>query len=163
MAPFQATAGIARLRHRDPAVAMAIVALQRVAYRAEAELIGYPALPPLNESPAHIMASEERFYGITSRGRLIALISTETSGESLTICRLCVAPDCSRRGHGERLVRHVLNDADGPTLVSTAEANAPAVTLYRKLGFAPERVWTTPEGLALISLRHSGTDAVRKP
>lgn len=163
MSPFHAAAGIARLRHRDPPVAMAIVALQRIAYRAEAELIGYPALPPLKESPADIMASDESFYGVTTRGRLIALISTEQSDGSTTICRLCVAPDCSRRGHGQRLVRHVLTGADGPTLVSTAEANAPAVTLYRKLGFVPERVWTTPEGLALISLRHSAPDGASKP
>jgi len=149
---------IAVLRHGDPVVAQAIVALQRRAYRIEAELIGYPALPPLRESPADIMVSAEQFQGITSRGRLAAVISTDRAGETTTICRLCVAPECARRGYGTRLVGHVVRTARGPLLVSTARANTPAVGLYLKLGFETHREWTSPDGLALVTLRHSGVE-----
>lgn len=135
---------------------MAIVALQRKAYKPEAELVGYPDLPPLKESPADIIGSADRFFGIASRGRLAAVISTEDKDDDTLISRLCVAPDCARRGYGLRLVRHVLEMAPGPVLVSTARANAPALGLYRKLGFDTCREWTTPDGLALVTLRHAG-------
>lgn len=156
MTPFPASPNISRLRHEDPVVAMAIVALQRNSYRLEAKLIGYPDLPPLKESPADIMGSTDKFLGIASRGRLAAVISTEETGETTIISRLCVAPDCARRGHGLRLVRHVLELAPGPVMVSTAQANGPALGLYRKLDFETCREWITQDGLALVTLRHPG-------
>jgi ribosomal protein S18 acetylase RimI-like enzyme len=156
MTPFPATPDISPLRHNDPVVAMAIVALQRKAYKVEAELVGYPDLPPLKESPADIMGSNDKFFGIASRGRLVAVISTEDTSDATVVSRLCVAPDCARRGHGLRLVRHVLDLAPGPVTVSTAQANAPALGLYRKLGFETCREWTTQDGLALVTLRHTG-------
>ncbi len=159
MTPLPSSPEIAVLRHADPVVAQAIVALQRRAYRIEAQLIGYPDLPPLRESPANIMGSAEKFQGITSRGRLAAMISTDGVGEATTICRLCVAPECARRGYGTRLVSHVLRTARGPVRVSTAQANSPAVTLYLKLGFETYQEWTSSDGLALVTLRHSGVEA----
>ncbi len=157
-ARFQQGPKIAVLNHRDPVVAQAIVALQRRAYRAEADLIGFPALPPLRESPADIMASAEIFLGITSRGRLVAAISTEPCTDSTAICRLCVAPECTRRGYAAGLVRHVLEEAPGEVVVSTARDNIPAIALYRKFGFEQERESTSGEGLALVVLRCRGSD-----
>jgi len=156
MTSLPASREISRLRHHDPVVAMAIVALQRKAYTVEAELVGYPDLPPLKESPADIIGSTDSFFGIATRGRLAAVISTEETGDNTNISRLCVAPDCARRGYGLRLVRHVLEMAPGPVTVSTAQANDPALGLYRKVGFDTCREWTTPDGLALVTLRHAG-------
>lgn len=161
MTSIPASRDISRLRHHDPVVAMAIVALQRKAYKVEADMLGYPDLPPLKETPADIMGSTDNFSGIASRGTLAAVISTEDTGDSTLISRLCVAPDCTRRGYGLRLVRHVLDLARGTVMVSTAQANVPALGLYRKLGFETCREWDTQDGLALVTLRHresSGTD-----
>jgi ribosomal protein S18 acetylase RimI-like enzyme len=156
MTPSPTSPEISALRHRDPFIAQAVVALQRRAYRVESELIGYPDLPPLKDTPTDIMTGTESFLGITSRGRLVALISSEHDGDTTIICRLCVAPESVRRGFASRLVRHVLKTAPGAVLVSTAQANIPATRLYRKLGFTTHRQWTTPDGLPLVSMRHPG-------
>jgi ribosomal protein S18 acetylase RimI-like enzyme len=138
------------LRHQEPMVAQAITALQRRSYRAEAELIGFPDLPPLKESPGELMQSREHFSGIRVRSGLVALIAVESSTAELVISRLCVAPDHTRRGLATRLVRHVMTDTDTRVVVETATANLPALSLYRKLGFTEAHRFRSKEGLELV-------------
>lgn len=147
------------LRHSEPMVAQAIITLQRRAYRAEAQLIGFPDLPPLRESPADIISSDETFHGLTGRSGLIALTAIQRSEDVTIISRLCVPPEHARRGHATRLVRHVLETSDHDVLVETAEANEPALRLYGKLGFQRCGKRLSPEGLGLVTLRFYREDA----
>jgi GNAT superfamily N-acetyltransferase len=138
------------LRHKEPMIAQAITALQRRSYRAEADLIGFADLPPLRESPAELMQSIERFFGIRTPSGLMALVAVEDSPGQVLISRLCVSPDHTRRGFATRLVRHVLADADAPVVVETAAANLPALSLYRQLGFSVAEPFKSKEGLDLV-------------
>jgi ribosomal protein S18 acetylase RimI-like enzyme len=150
---FGHSSDIAHLRHQEPTVAQAIVALQRRAYRPEADLLDFPGLPPLKESPADIIASVETFYGLTTQGRLIALAATEACPEGTVITRLCVAPGHVRRGHAARLIRHVVEQSRGPVKVTTAAGNHPAIALYEKCGFVIQERHDSYEGLKLVTLR----------
>lgn len=136
-------------------VAQAIVALQRRAYVAEAELVDFPGLPPLTVSPADIMNSVETFYGVAVRSGLAALVAIERDGQTTVVSRLCVAPDHTRRGHATRLLRRVMEDSHGDLVVTTAAANRPALALYGKLGFVVSGKASSPEGLGLVTLRLS--------
>jgi GNAT superfamily N-acetyltransferase len=151
---FTATQEISVLRHREPIIAQAIVALQRRAYQAEADLLDFPGLPPLKESPANIMASREIFYGLTSRTGLLAILATESMPDRVIISRLCVSPASTRRGYATRLIRHILGKTEQPVLVTTGAANEPALTLYRGMGFTDSEKHETVEGLKLITLKY---------
>ena len=151
---FTATQEISVLRHREPMIAQAIVALQRRAYQAEADLLDFPALPPLKESPAKIMASQETFYGLTARSGLLAILAVESESDRLVISRLCVSPTSTRRGYATRLMRHVLRNTRLPVLVTTGAANEPALKFYQGLGFTVLETHETAEGLKLVTLSY---------
>lgn len=146
---------VVTLLHREPAVAREIVDLQQIAYAPEAELLGFPRLPPLKESARDIMASDERFSGVRLRQRLAGMIATEGDVDPVRISRLCVAPQHARRGIATVLVRHVLTEATRDISVSTARANLPAVALYTGLGFVVTESHVSPEGLPLVTLTRS--------
>lgn len=156
---FTATQEISTLRHREPMIAQAIVALQRRAYKAEADLLDFPDLPPLKDSPADIMASQETFYGLTTRSGLLAILAVETHSDRLVISRLCVSPTSTRRGYARRLVRHVLGNTHLPVLVSTGAANEPALKLYQGTGFEVLEEHESREGLQLVTLRYKKAPA----
>lgn len=154
---FGRSSDVTRLRHQEPTVAQAIITLQRRAYRPEADLLDFPGLPPLKETPADIMASDETFYGLTTQSRLIALAAIEACPEGTVITRLCVSPGHVRRGHAARLVRYVIEQNRGPVQVTTAAGNYPAIALYEKSGFVIQERHHSSEGLELVTLRRPGT------
>lgn len=145
------------LNHRAPEIARDIVDLQRAAYAIEAQLVGFPDLPPLAEEPVDIMASNERFFGISRSGRLAGMISLEDGNKHAVITRLCVNPDLARQGIASRLVRHVLNCADTEVAVTTAQANFPAIALYESMGFFSTGTSPSREGLPLVILINDRT------
>ncbi|OAB40966.1 GNAT family N-acetyltransferase [Paenibacillus glacialis] len=115
--------------------------LQQVAYRLEAERIGFSDIPPLLDTYETLSQCGERFFGeVDEDGELqgaIAIIS-ETAG-TMTITRMMVQPACFRKGIAGRLIQHVLDyHVDTPLfIVSTGTRNVPAFTLYLKFGFIP--------------------------
>jgi len=132
-----------------------LLALQRLAYAQEAALINYPALPPLRESLDDLMRCGETVLACWQAGDLLAALGYECDDEALTICRLVVHPAHQRQGLAARLLAAVLQAADGvPVQVCTAAANAPALALYRRAGFIPQRHMLTPDGLALVLLQY---------
>ncbi|MBL8507691.1 MAG: GNAT family N-acetyltransferase [Chitinimonas sp.] len=141
----------------DALLAAELLQLQRLAYRQEAELIGYPDLPPLKEGLPELMESGETMLGWRVDGELQGAIGFIEDGDGILICRLVVSPAVQRRGVAVQLVNAVLDWVGAqPLRVSTAAANAPALALYAKLGFKPVRTSQTPDGLALVSLLHTG-------
>jgi ribosomal protein S18 acetylase RimI-like enzyme len=122
----------------DGEVAAAVLALQRRAYRVEAELIGVDGIPPLTETLAELQRSGETFLGAFVDGALAAVVSWKSDGQTLDIHRLAVDPGAFRRGVGRALVRAVLAMAttERRAIVQTGEANEPAKALYRSEDFA---------------------------
>ncbi len=127
-----------RLDLSDSTVARDVLALQRRAYRIEADLIGSDGIPPLTESLDELRRSGETFLGAFVDGVLAGVVSWKRDGDTLDIHRLAVDPAYFRRGIGAGLVRRA--EAAEPAalrvIVQTGAANEPAKTLYRREGFA---------------------------
>jgi ribosomal protein S18 acetylase RimI-like enzyme len=114
-----------------------VLEVQHAAYAIEAELIGYPQLPPAHETLAALQGCGEEVWLCEEGGELVGAVGLENvSDDELLIARLFVAPSAFRRGVGAALVRHALERAGGRRVrVGTAARNVPAVALYERLGF----------------------------
>jgi ribosomal protein S18 acetylase RimI-like enzyme len=116
-----------------------VLEIQHAAYAIEAELIGYPALPPAHETLAALQGCGEEIWLCEEEGELVGAVGLEHGEDELLIARLFVAPSAFGRGVGTALVQKALEVGRGKRIrVGTAALNAPALALYERLGF--ERV-----------------------
>lgn len=148
---------ITPLNTRDINIAKEILVVQRPAYRAEAEIIGFDGIPQLSDTEESIMACGETFLGFRSEGRLAGAIAYTEDEEGVEICRLIVHPDYFRKGIGRRLVGFVMEEAarGKKVKVSTGAANEPAIRLYKQFGFTErERIEIAP-GIFLTNMERS--------
>jgi ribosomal protein S18 acetylase RimI-like enzyme len=113
-----------------------VLAVQHAAYAIEAELIGYPDLPPLHETLAGLQATAEEIWLCSDGDALVGVVGLEHGEDEMVIARLFVAPAYFRRGVGSALVAHALAQAAGRRVrVGTGARNAPALALYERYGF----------------------------
>jgi ribosomal protein S18 acetylase RimI-like enzyme len=113
-----------------------VLAVQHAAYAIEAELIGYPDLPPLRETLAGLQSTAEEIWLCSEGDELIGVVGLEHGVEEMVVARLFVAPAWFRRGVGTALVEHALGQARGRRVrVGTGARNAPALALYERFGF----------------------------
>ena len=120
-------------------IAEAVVELQRVSYRIEADLLGARTLPALKESPRRLRKTTERFLGAYEGEWLVGAVSWKRSGGLVDIHRLVVHPERFRRGIAGALL-HALEQRHPDAerwIVATGEANEPARRLYERHGFKP--------------------------
>ena len=128
---------IQRLNLQEMDEAAELLALQKQAYRQEADLIGSDQIPPLHETLEALQQSTETFYGYILDGQLAGAISYKREGDLLDIYRMMVHPDYVRRG----IARAMLHFVEGcepdikRIIVSTGSLNTPARTLYERQGF----------------------------
>lgn len=163
-------------RPRDPVIAVLdltdfecrtqLLRLWRRAYQVEADLIGLDGFPPLLVSLDALAARPGTFYGAFREQRLLGAIEVEQlSPTMLQISALVVDPDHFRRGVARRLLQFVLDDLPTIVLVSTSPANAPALALYRSMGFRQTEPSASPHGVELCPLewRPSQTPEIPRP
>ena len=102
---------------------------------------------------ADIQQLDYIFLGYYDGEKLAGLLAYEESVSGRHISRLAVAPTAQRRGIARRLIAHVERRAPVPRelTVSTAVANTPAVTLYKRLGFTTRCRTYLPDGLVLVT------------
>ena len=113
----------------DDPLAERVVAIQQVAYRVEADLIGFDGIPPLHDTVSDVQTHRLKWLGSFDGETLAGVIAWSVDDGVCDIDRLAVDPGFARRGHGRRLVASVLTH---PTVVvSTGTANAPSATSLR--------------------------------
>ncbi|MDQ0495061.1 GNAT family N-acetyltransferase [Paenibacillus brasilensis] len=125
---------------KDDDIVSQIWCLQHLAYRLEAELIGFDEIPPLMDTFDTLKSCGESFYGWMEDDELLGALAVQSeSPGSLTLTRMMVHPDHFRKGIADSLMKHVLNEHRHIPLfiVSTGTLNTPAVALYQKHGFRP--------------------------
>lgn len=141
----------------DDATAAAVHRIGRAAYAVEAELIGFDGIPALRESLARMRAQDLHWVGAASAaGELAGFLAWEERADGgVGIDRLCVDPAWFRRGIASLLLRHALTELfpDRPVEVTTGAANAPAVTLYERLGFTRGADFSPAPGLRMASFQ----------
>lgn len=129
--------------------------LQHVAYRLEAEMIGFQDIPPLMDTMETLQNCGELFYGcMDDDGELLGAVAVaEEEKNTLTITRMMVHPDHFRKGIAASLMTYVLEQhADLPRyIVSTGTLNQPAMNLYMKFGFKPVEVIQIAPGVELTT------------
>jgi ribosomal protein S18 acetylase RimI-like enzyme len=102
-----------------------------------------PRLPfPLDvaQLPARIDFADARNYALWSADRLVAFGQVvPKSMRRAHLARIIVAPGARRLGHGERLIRLLVEQSHAQSLrrvsLNVEPHNAPAIALYTKLGF----------------------------
>lgn len=110
--------------------------IQKVAYRIEADIIDFDAIPALYEAKSDLRHSSETFIGYFVDDVLSGFLSYSQLGEVLDIGRLVVHPDFFRRGIAKALVQHIESIAGiKKVIVSTGAKNYPARQLYEKMGY----------------------------
>jgi ribosomal protein S18 acetylase RimI-like enzyme len=142
-------------RLTEPLVAAQIHAVALAAYALEAERIGCADFPPLHESLDDLRGSSDRCLVFQDGGRIVAALSFDDAAEPVVITRLVVRPTHLRRGIATALLGELERrlPAAARIAVTTAEANMPAVSLYRGLGYAPVGVSMAAEGISLVRFR----------
>lgn len=116
-----------------------ILALQRLAYRSEAELNGDWTIPPLTQTLAEIEAefAGKTFLKAVAGGRLVGSVRAAQVAGTCLIGRLIVHPDCQGRGIGTRLLSEIegrFPRADRFELFTGGRSRA-NIRLYRRLGY----------------------------
>lgn len=156
-----------QLDRGDPATAEAFAALQRVAYRVEADLIGTSALPALHETAGDVQATAGWLVGALEPdapglaavpwapaqcGRLAGAVSWVSDGEVVEVDRLVVHPAAFRRGIATLLLDEVDRREPGArgVVVATAAANLPARRLYERRGFTARGEEDAPGGVRIV-------------
>ncbi len=129
--------------------------LQHVAYRLEAEIIGFQEIPPLMDTIETLQNCGETFYGcIDADGELLGAVAVAKEEEdTLTITRMMVHPDHFRQGIAATLMFHVFEQYPHVPryIVSTGTLNQPAVNLYTKFGFNPVETVQIAPGVELTT------------
>ncbi|MTD14863.1 GNAT family N-acetyltransferase [Nakamurella sp. YIM 132087] len=146
---------IARLDPQLPGVGERLLGVQRAAYLVEAELIGDDRIPTLSETLDELRAARLSWTGaFDDDGVLVGAIGWSVAGDLIDVERLVVDPAAHRQGIGRRLVQVALDMAAGRGLtVSTGRDNAPALALYRSLGFRDVEDVEVVPGLWITRLR----------
>jgi anthranilate synthase/aminodeoxychorismate synthase-like glutamine amidotransferase len=116
-----------------------ILALQKRAFRIEAERYGDHTLPPLTQTLEEIEAQFEHQYVLkaTLKGEIIGSVRARMEAGTCHVARLVVHPDYHGRGIGTRLM-HALESAfdDAERFeIFTGDRSDPALHLYKKLGY----------------------------
>lgn len=146
----------------DDTTAAAVHRIGRAAYAVEAELIGFDGIPALRESLAEMRARDLNWLGAVSEGGELAGFLAWEDEDDGGVCmdRLCVDPAWFRRGIASLLLRHALAEVfPGRAVeVTTGAANAPAVTLYERLGFTRGADFSPAPSLTMASFRTRSQD-----
>ena len=117
----------------------AILVLQKLAYRSEAERYNDFSLPPLLQTLDEIRADFARmtFFKATAGKRLVGSVRSYVKDGTCYIGRLIVHPDVQNQGIGTRLLQSLeqyFNIAQRFELF-TGHKSEPALHLYHKLGY----------------------------
>lgn len=148
---------IKRIDITNPEKAFDVLMVQLLSYQAEAWLINYDWLPPLQDTLETLMACGETFYGCYMRGVLCGAISYKSDNRTIDIHRLMVHPDYFRKGIAQQLLCYLeqqMRDVDR-LIVSTASENKPAVNFYIKNSFKKIDNKVTTDGLSLVHFSKS--------
>jgi len=147
----------------DPADAPAILALQRLAYQAEARLYDEWSIPPLTQTLEELraefatLAVLKAMCGGELVGSVRAGLGTGPEADLCFIGRLIVHPERQRQGIGTALLRAA--EASFPSArrfqLFTGHRSAGNLRLYERMGYRPVRNEAVSPRLTLVFLERA--------
>jgi ribosomal protein S18 acetylase RimI-like enzyme len=139
-----------------PADAPAILALQRLAYRGEAELYREPALPPLTQTLDALLQEFDDHVILKAMlaGEMVGSVRGHQLANSWQIGRLAVHPAHQNRGIGSLLMEAIeqLSPAGCWCELFTGHLSTRNLYLYRKLGYREIRREPISDTITLVFL-----------
>lgn len=136
----------------EHSVAAQIHTVTLAAYALEAEQISCTDFPPLRETLHELQQSPDRFLVFQQFSTIVGVLSFAPDTDPLLITRLVVNPAHLRQGIATALLAHLeqMLPPAARLTVSTAQGNAPAVSLYQRLGYTITGISSSPEGISLL-------------
>jgi ech hydrogenase subunit C len=120
-----------------------ILALQKIAYRSQAEIYGDESVPALGQTLDQITAEFEKtiFIKAVVNGKIIGSIRGRREGDVAYISRVVVHPYFQGKGLGTRLIRQVEQELGDVRVFEayTGHQSAQNLHLYGKLGYREVR------------------------
>ncbi len=151
------------LAHHELPVAQKIHAVLLLAHAQEARLLQVNDVVPMARTPEDLQSSGDYFLGALLGDSLLGCIGLGPDDEpgQISIAALVVHPDHQRQGVARALMAEALRRGAGLVLsVATGAKNAPALALYRGLGFVEYRRGTLgPQALEIVKLRRAAPAA----
>ncbi|KML41193.1 GNAT family N-acetyltransferase [Cytobacillus firmus] len=127
---------IKEINIKDRKAAEQVLSVQLPAYKIEAEIIGYPDLPPLKDTANTLQITGETFFGYFTGKKLCGVVSFKQEKGVLDIHRLIVHPEYFRMGIAQELLNYIeRRPMIEKMVVTTGSKNTPAVNFYLKNGF----------------------------
>lgn len=139
----------------EPEDLQEILALQRLAYQSEAQLVGTDDIPPLRQTLAGLR--REMRAGVILKavedGRIIGSVRGQVRGNTLYIGRLFVHPDRQRGGIGTRLLSEMERICPHRRCeLFTSTRSEDNLRFYEKRGYRRFRTQEISDDLTLIYL-----------
>ena len=120
-----------------------ILALQKIAYRSEAELYGDDSVPALGQTMEEITVDFDRmiFLKAVVNGKIIGSIRGYREGDTAHISRVIVHPYFQRRGLATRLIKQIEQEVGDVRLYEgfTGHQSLRNIHLYEKMGYRQVR------------------------
>ncbi|WP_394579045.1 GNAT family N-acetyltransferase [Cytobacillus firmus] len=144
---------IKEINIKDRKAAEQVLSVQLPAYKIEAEIIGYPDLPPLKDTVNTLQITGETFFGYFTGKKLCGVISFKQEKGVLDIHRLIVHPEYFRMGIAQELLNYIeRRPMIEKMVVTTGSKNTPAVAFYRKSGFREVEKISINDSLTITAL-----------
>jgi ech hydrogenase subunit C len=123
-----------------------ILALQKIAYRSEAELYGSDSVPALGQTMEEITADFDRmiFLKAVVNGKIVGSIRGRRDGDTAHISRVAVHPYFQGKGIATGLIRQIEHEVGDVRVYEafTGHQSLRNLHLYEKMGY--QRVRTEP-------------------
>jgi ribosomal protein S18 acetylase RimI-like enzyme len=135
-----------------------ILALQRLAYRSEAEIYGDFSIPPLTQTEDGLREDLERLVvlkAVTAEGRIVGSVRARLADGTCHIGRVIVHPECQGRGLGKRLMRAIEESCATAKRYElfTGYRSERNLHLYHSLGYEDFRTEVVSPALSIVFLQ----------
>ena len=133
-----------------------ILALQKTAFAAEAQLVNDWNIPPLTQTLDELADDWRKgimLKAVNEGGPIIGTVRGHMAPDGFYICRLAVQPQWQGRGCGSALLEAMIARAEPNRLVLfTSTKSERNLRLYERFGFKPFKKSTTATGVTLVWL-----------
>ena len=132
-----------------------ILEIQKVAYKAEAEIYNDFSIPPLHENEKAIQEDlQVSRILVAEKGEVVGSVRGKDTGETIVISRLSVHPDWQGKGIGKALMSGIMEAFPCKSFeLFTGHKSERNIRLYEALGFIWCRSEKISERLTLYWMR----------